>query len=98
VWRVRRRLGGRAKAAVGVRSAPDAGGGERASAHRAPLLVWDNHLRHAAGGSDSAGAIRPRITAIILYLYGGQFLSKKRTAAALAELFGTRSPRAPWQR
>ena len=30
----------------------------------------------------------PRITAIILYLYVGQFLSKKRTAAALAELFG----------
>jgi transposase len=31
----------------------------------------------------------PRITAIILYLYVGQFLSKKRTAAAMAELFGT---------
>jgi transposase len=30
-----------------------------------------------------------RITAIILYLYVGQFLSKKRTAQALAELFGT---------
>ncbi len=31
----------------------------------------------------------PRITAIILYLYVGQFLSKQRTAAALAELFDT---------
>ena len=31
----------------------------------------------------------PRVTAIILYLYAGQFLSKKRTAVALAELFGT---------
>src|SRR3954469_2347716 len=31
----------------------------------------------------------PRTTAIMLYLYVGQFLSKKRTAAALAELFGT---------
>jgi transposase len=31
----------------------------------------------------------PRITAIILYLYVGQFLSKKRTAQAVAELFGT---------
>jgi transposase len=31
----------------------------------------------------------PGITAIIVYLYVGQFLSKKRTAAALAELFGT---------
>ena len=30
----------------------------------------------------------PRITAIIIYLYVGQFLSKKRTAQALAELFG----------
>jgi transposase len=30
----------------------------------------------------------PRVTAIILYLYVGQFLSKKRTAQALAELFG----------
>jgi transposase len=30
----------------------------------------------------------PQITAIILYLYVGQFLSKKRTAQALAELFG----------
>jgi len=36
----------------------------------------------------------PRITAIILYLYVGEFLSKKRTAAALAELFGPRSPKA----
>jgi len=31
----------------------------------------------------------PRITAIIVYLYVGQFLSRKRTAAALSELFGT---------
>jgi transposase len=31
----------------------------------------------------------PRITAIVLYLYAGQFLSKKRTAQALAELFDT---------
>jgi transposase len=31
----------------------------------------------------------PRVTAIILYLYAGQFLSRKRTARALAELFGT---------
>lgn len=31
----------------------------------------------------------PRIAAIVVYLYVGQFLSKKRTATALAELFGT---------
>lgn len=30
----------------------------------------------------------PQVTAIILYLYAGQFLSRKRTAQALAELFG----------
>ena len=31
----------------------------------------------------------PQIAAIVIYLYVGQFLSKKRTAQALAELFGT---------
>jgi transposase len=36
----------------------------------------------------------PRIAAIIVYLYVGQFLSKKRTAQALAEVFGTRCRRA----
>ena len=46
------------------------------------------------GGSAPQGVTAPvqygpRITAIILYLYVGQFLSKKRTAHALAELFGT---------
>jgi transposase len=30
----------------------------------------------------------PRVAAVIIYLYAGQFLSKKRTAQALAELFG----------
>src|SRR4028118_1250080 len=41
------------------------------------------------GGVSAAVQYGPRITVIILYLYVGQFLSKKRTAAALAELFGT---------
>jgi transposase len=31
----------------------------------------------------------PRIAAVVVYLYVGQFLSKKRTAQALGELFGT---------
>ena len=31
----------------------------------------------------------PRITAVVLYLHVGQFLSKKRAAQAMAELFGT---------
>ena len=43
--------------------------------------------RGPAGGG-GAGAVRPRIAAIVIYLYIGQFLSKKRTAQALAELFG----------
>jgi transposase len=38
----------------------------------------------------SAVQYGPRIAAIIVYLYVGQFLSKKRTAQALAELFGGR--------
>jgi transposase len=42
----------------------------------------------APEGVTAPVAYGPRITAIIVYLYVGQFLSKKRTAAALAELFG----------
>jgi transposase len=45
-------------------------------------------------GEPPAGVVAPvqygpRITAIVVFLYVGQFLSKKRTAQALAELFGT---------
>jgi transposase len=40
-------------------------------------------------GVDAPVQYGPRIAAIILYLYVGQFLSKRRTAQALAELFGT---------
>jgi len=40
-------------------------------------------------GVDAPVQYGPRIAAIILYLYVGHFLSKKRTAQALAELFGT---------
>jgi transposase len=43
----------------------------------------------APEGVTAPAAYGPRVAAIILYLYVGQFLSKKRTAAALAELFGT---------
>jgi transposase len=43
----------------------------------------------APEGVSAPAQYGPRITAIVLYLYVGQFLSKKRTAAALAELFGT---------
>jgi hypothetical protein len=34
----------------------------------------------------------PRIAAVVVYLYAGQFLSQQRTALALAELFGIRAP------
>jgi hypothetical protein len=44
--------------------------------------------RAAPPGVEAPMQDGPRIAAIIVYLYIGQFLSKKRTAQALAELFG----------
>jgi len=48
------------------------------------------HRTRAAApeGADAPVQYGPRIAAVILYLYTGQFLSRKRTAQALAELFG----------
>ena len=48
---------------------------------------------HRTRGAAPAGArapvqYGPRISAVIIYLYAGQFLSRDRTAQALAELFG----------
>jgi transposase len=42
----------------------------------------------APQGAQAPACYGPRIAAVIVYLYIGQFLSKKRTAQALAELFG----------
>jgi len=42
----------------------------------------------APAGAEGPVQYGPRIAAIIVYLYAGQFLSKQRTAQALAELFG----------
>ena len=42
----------------------------------------------APAGVDAPVQYGPRIAAVIVYLHAGQFLSKKRTAQALAELFG----------
>lgn len=42
----------------------------------------------APAGVDAPVQYGPRISAIVVYLYVGQFLSKHRTAQALAELFG----------
>ena len=43
----------------------------------------------APAGVNAPAQYGSRISAIIVYLYMGQFLSKKRTAQALSELFGT---------
>ena len=42
----------------------------------------------APAGAEAPVQYGPRTAAVIVYLYIGQFLSKKRTAQALAELFG----------
>jgi transposase len=46
------------------------------------------HQGRRPAGRGGPGTVRPQIAAIIVYLYIGQFLSKQRTAQALAELFG----------
>ena len=48
------------------------------------------HRTRAAApqGAEAPVQYGPRIAAVIVYLYAGQFLSKERTAVALAELFG----------
>jgi transposase len=43
----------------------------------------------APAGVEAPVQYGPRIAAVVVYLYVGQFLSKQRTAQALAELFGT---------
>jgi transposase len=42
----------------------------------------------APEGAEAPVQYGPRVAAVIIYLYIGQFLSRKRTAQALAELFG----------
>jgi transposase len=42
----------------------------------------------APPGAEAPVQYGPRIAAVIIYLYAGQFLSKDRTAQALGELFG----------
>ena len=42
----------------------------------------------APPGAEAPVQYGPRVAAVIVYLYAGQFLSKERTAVALAELFG----------
>jgi transposase len=46
------------------------------------------HQGQAPTGAEAPVQYGPRIAAVVVYLYAGQFLSKQRTALALAELFG----------
>ncbi len=46
------------------------------------------HQGHRTARAKAPVQYRPRIAAVIIYLYAGQFLSKDRTVLALAELFG----------
>jgi hypothetical protein len=89
-WWAWRGAGGRCGAPPGVRTSPDPDAGHRALARYPPVWLRSLHLWCGPGWGGRAGAVRgPRISAIILYLCIGQLLSKKRTAQALAELFGT---------
>ena len=42
----------------------------------------------APEGAQAPACYGPQVAAVVIYLYAGQFLSKQRTAQALAELFG----------
>jgi transposase len=65
----------------------------RAEVTEHQLIERECACGHRTKGTAPAGAeapvqYGPRMAAIIVYLYAGQFLSKQRTALALAELFG----------
>jgi transposase len=65
----------------------------RAEVTEHQLIERECGCGHRTKGTVPAGAeapvqYGPRIAAIIVYLHAGQFLSKNRTALALAELFG----------
>ena len=76
-----------ARAAGAGESGERSGGGRGAAA--GVRLAADGRAGDRASADRAPAQYGPRITTIILYLYVGQFLSKKRTARALAELFGT---------
>ena len=65
----------------------------RAEVTEHQLIERECGCGHRTRGTAPAGAeapvqYGPRIAAVIVYLHAGQFLSKDRTAIALAELFG----------
>ena len=101
--RVRHEPGACAACGAHLTGAPEVGMERRQVFDLPPITVrvTEHQLiaRRCACGTTTRGAAPegvtgpvqygPRITAIILYLYAGQFLSKKRTTQAVAELFGT---------
>jgi transposase len=52
------------------------------------MRLWAPHQGRGPSGSRRPGVLRAPDRRVIIYLYIGQFLSKKRTTQALAELFG----------
>jgi transposase len=100
---VRHEPGACGECGAGLRGRPETGVERRQVFDLPPMTVrvTEHRLiarRCACGATTSAAApggvsapvqYGPRITAIVLYLYVGQFLSKKRAAQALAQLFGT---------
>lgn len=86
----------------GLAQAPEVGREHRQVFDLPPISLWVTEhqmvKRRCACGTDTAGQAPegvtapvqygPRVAAVIVYLYVGQFLSKARTAVALGELFG----------
>lgn len=62
---------------------------EHQPADRPPLPVRHGEPAAAPAGVSAPVQYGSRIAAIVVYLYAGQFLSRQRTAQALAELFAT---------
>src|SRR5260370_26368006 len=52
------------------------------------MRVRAAHQGCRPGRAEAVVQYGPRVAAVVVYLYAGQFLSKKRAAQALAELFG----------
>jgi transposase len=80
------------------RSGPNAGRCSTCRRRRSRSPSTEHVTRRCACGTESVGCAPdrvgapvqygPRILAVIVYLYVGQFLSKHRTAQALSDLFG----------
>jgi Transposase IS66 family len=74
---------------AGLRHPTRQGAGHRTPGHHPPLHLWPALTGTGPAGVLAATQYGPNALAVIVYLYMGQFLSKKRTAVALSELFGT---------